>query len=230
MYNGLILGILGGMGPAATAEFLKLLAEKAPASCDQEHPRMFLYSFPQIPNRTDYLVGTGANPAPALKDGLTKLLSWGADLLAVPCNTSHYYIDTFPDEIKSKIVSIVDETINQCKEKSPEGAWLTATLGTMNMGIYQKKAKEKGYDFFVPNEEEQEKIHYVTDLVKAGDMVLAGKIYNEVCKGLLRRSDIPITCACTELPIAYNFSGLPQDKCISSLEALAIGCLRELYN
>ena len=66
-HNGLTLGVLGGMGPAATAEFLRLLAVKAPADCDQEHPRMIVYSHTVTPDRTTYLLGKGPDPEPYLK-------------------------------------------------------------------------------------------------------------------------------------------------------------------
>lgn len=227
--NGLTLGVLGGMGPAATAEFMRLLAEKAPATCDQEHPSVIVYSNPLIPNRTDYLLGRGPNPSGYLLEGLNKLLQWGADILAVTCNTSHYYIDSFPIQITKHLVSIIDETIDKSKELSPRGAWLTATLGTMNMGIYQKHATYKNYDFRIPSKELQIEIHKVTDLVKAGNIAEAGVLYKEICSILLDNEDIPIVCACTELPIAYQEAGMPHNKCVSSLEALADGCLRELY-
>ena len=61
--NGLVLGVLGGMGPAASAEFMRLLAEKAPAERDQEHPRVILYSDSMIPNRTAFLEGKGEDPS-----------------------------------------------------------------------------------------------------------------------------------------------------------------------
>ena len=73
--NGLTLGVLGGMGPAATAEFQRLLAVKAPAGCDQEHPRMIVYSHTVTPDRTSFLLGKGPDPEPYLLDGLQTCLS-----------------------------------------------------------------------------------------------------------------------------------------------------------
>lgn len=227
--NGLILGVLGGMGPAATAEFMRLIAEKAPASCDQEHPRVIVFSNTITPNRTDFILGKGPDPTPFLLDGLNKLLSWGADLLAVTCNTSHYYINLFPENIKSKLISIIDETIDKGRIISPNGAWLTATLGTMNTGIYQKRAQEKGFMLKEPTKEQMEKIHHVTDLVKYGKVDNAGCLYKELCMQLWEKENLPIIGACTELPIAYFESKLPKDRFISSLETLADACIRELY-
>ncbi len=228
-YNGKVLGVLGGMGPAATAEFMRLIVEKTPANIDQEHPKLIVYSNPQIPNRTDFLVGKGQDPSPSLKDGLYKLLSWGADILAVPCNTSHYYIKTFPQDINSRLISIIDETIELGRSVSARGAWLTATLGTMDMGIYQQRASELDYNFEIPRKEIQLKIHQVTDLVKKGHYQIAGNLFKEICEELVRIKDLPITCACTELPLAYQYAGLPLENEISSLEALAFGCVRELF-
>lgn len=227
--NGLTLGVLGGMGPAAAAEFLRILSLKSPASCDQEHPRVILYSDTSIPNRTDYLMGKGIDPSPFLLDGLNTLLDWGADLLAVTCNTSHYFIDSFPQKIRSRLISIVDETIRVSKEKSPSGAWLTATLGTMNTHVFQNHATCFDYMFKTPDDNMLSDIHRVTDLVKANELEEASLLFGNICNVLWTKRKIPIVCACTELPIAYNYAGLPAELCVSSIEALADGCVRELF-
>lgn len=227
--NGLVLGVLGGMGPAATAEFLSLLSKKAPAKCDQEHPRVIVYSDTIIPNRTNFILGKGENPTPYLLDGLNRLLEWGADILCITCNTSHYYIDSFPETIRSRLISIVNETLEKSKGVSPQGAWLTATLGSMKSSIYQNLAVSKGYSLKIPNENMMIKIHRVTDLVKGGNIKEAGLSYKEICESLWEKYDLPIIGACTELPIAYSESGLPIEKFVSSLESLAEACIRELY-
>lgn len=228
-YNGKTLGVLGGMGPAASAEFMRIMAVKAPATIDQEHPKIILYSNPSTPDRTNYILGKGPDPEPDLIAGLKSLSSWGADFLAVTCNTAHYYIDNFRSQIDKPIVHIADETIKASKERSPEGAWLTATLGTMRTGVYQKHAEQVGYTFLIPSEDIQPDIHEVTDLVKAGKYAESGKLLKKVCKKLWKVKKVPIVAACTELPIAYQYTGLPEEMCVSSLEALADGCLRELY-
>ena len=229
-YNGRTLGVLGGMGPAASAEFMRLMAVKAPATIDQEHPRIILLSNPLTPDRTAYLLGRGEDPEPYLVEGLQTLSSWGADILAVTCNTAHYYIDRFRDRLDKPVVHIIDETVRESRERSPEGAWLCATLGTMKAGIYQKHAEQSGYVFFSPDEDLQPAIHEVTDLVKAGKFEESGKLFREVCERLWAVKRVPVVAGCTEIPIAYEYTGLPADMCISSLEALADGCIRELYS
>lgn len=229
-YNGKTLGVLGGMGPAASAEFMRLLAAKAPAVIDQQHPKVILYSIPGTPDRTAFILGKGEDPEPYLIDGLKTLSGWGADILAVTCNTAHYYIDHFRQDIDKPIVHIIEETIRESRDVSPEGAWLLATSGTMKAGIYQNHAEQSGYTFFVPGEDLQPSIHHMTDLVKAGKCEEAGQLCKDLCEKLWKEKDVPIVAGCTEIPIAYDYSGLPSQKCISSLEALVDGCLRELYD
>ncbi len=225
------LGVLGGMGPAATADFLKVLAENAPAHTDQEHPRMIVYSNTITPDRTTFLLGKGPDPTNDIRDGLNTLIGWGADMLCATCNTAHYFIDIYraEKELPVKFVHIIEETIKRSKELSPEGAWLTATLGTMRTGLYQKYAAKYDYQFRIPSEQDQIAIHDVTDMVKGGENIQAGEKFGDIVRHLWEIEELPVVGACTEIPIAYQNSGLPKDKGISCLEALAQGCIRELY-
>ena len=224
--NGKKLGVLGGMGPAAAADFMRVLAERTPATKDQEHPRTILYSHTAIPDRTSFLLGKGPDPTEYIKDGLNTLIGWGADYLCVTCNTAHYFVDTFRDEIKKPIIHIVDETIRKCADVSPKGAWLTATLGTMRTGLYQKHAAECGYNFLIPSEELQVEIHEATDIVKAGKHKEAGEKFRAIVEKLWEIEKLPVVGACTEIPICYANTGLDPQMGISSLEALADVCIR----
>ena len=229
MHTDKTLGVLGGMGPAATADFLRVLAEKTPAGTDQEHPRMIVYSHTVTPDRTTFLLGKGPDPTEYIKDGLKTLIGWGADILCATCNTAHYFIDGFRDEIDKPIVHIIDETILKSSTVSPQGAWLTATLGTMKTGLYQKHAKDSGYNFRIPDYDMQVEIHDVTDMVKAGLHKEAGEKFRGIVERLWEIEKLPVVGACTEIPIAYANTGLDPEMGISCLEALAEGCIRELY-
>lgn len=223
------LGILGGMGPAAGAEFLRLLAEGAPADCDQEHPRILMVSEPSIPDRSRAILGQGENPTSPLRDQLELLVSWGAGLLAVPCNTAHYFIDRFRSELRVPLVHIVEATLDEARKKSPEGAWLLSTSGTRKSGLYSEYARHAGYRFRDPSDEQQERVQKSLTLVKAGEPQRAGKLLRGVVEELWTKEDALIVTACTELPLAYAVSGLPKDKEVSSLQALCDACLGILY-
>ena len=224
-----ILGVLGGMGPAATAEFMRLMFELAPAGFDQEHPKMIVYNHTVTPDRTAHILGGGSDPMPALKYGIDKLVAWGADVLAVPCNTAHYYLDQIHSEISIPLIHIIEETVRRAQELSPEGAWITSTLGTAKTGLYQKHSALMGYSFRYATTSEQEIIHGIIKLVKAGETKKAGERYREVIKKLWDRENLPIVGACTELPIAYRYTGLEESRFISSLESLARGTIKYLY-
>ena len=192
---------------------------------------MIVYSHTVTPDRTTFLLGKGPDPEPYLLDGLQTLIRWGADRLVVTCNTAHHFIDKFLEQglISVPVIHIIDETIRTCRERSPQGAWLTATLGTMTTGIYQRHAASTGYRFLIPDEAMRVEIHDITDLVKAGKQGEAGIRYKAVIERLWAIEKLPVVAACTELPVAYQQTGLPLQLCISSLEALADGCIRELY-
>lgn len=224
-----VLGVLGGMGPAAAAEFLRLLAERAPVSSDQEHAITYLLSDPQVPDRSSAILGVGEDPTARLKDDLLTLTRWGATLLAVPCNTAHYFINRFREGLPVPLVHIIEETVKAAAALSPKGTWLTATLGTMGSGLYQKEAERQGYSFFIPPEEAQRQVQRSIELVKSGKKDEGGRLLKGVVEGLWRERDLPVCAACTELPLAYDASGLPQERTVSSLGALCGACLRRIY-
>ncbi|MBO8154598.1 amino acid racemase [Thermovirga sp.] len=228
-YKNKVLGILGGMGPAATAEFLRLLSIMAPAKKDQEHPKIYLLSNPQIPDRTQAILGNGPDPYESIKEGLDTLVQWGADLLAVPCNTAHFFIDKMANFLPVPLVHIVISTLDEAIQKDKRGAWLLATEGTIKTGLYDTHAKRKDFTLLRPNPGIQKEISTTIALVKEGNTEKAGAILNSTVKKLWEESSLPVIAACTELPIAYAASGLPKERMISSLEALARACIKELY-
>lgn len=224
------LGVLGGMGPAASAEFMALLTRFAPASCDQEHPKVILLSWPQIPDRTKAILSGGEDPSAYLLEGLNKLAAWGADVLAVPCNTAHYFIDKMKDQIPRPLIHIVESTLEQAKQKSPSGAWLIATKGTIRTGLYQRYANQMGVKLLLPDSEEQDKIQSCIELVKKNDSQAAGRALKEILASLQKKNDVPFIAACTEIPLAFEATGLGNNLMISSLEALAVKCISVIYS
>lgn len=225
------LGVLGGMGPAACAEFLKILARDAPAKDDSEHPKIIMLSDPETPDRSDGLMGLGPDPMPVIRRNLLKLVEWGADLLAVPCNTAHYFIDRFRDELPVPLIHIVEATVEAAKDLSKGNcSWLLATDGTQKSLIYPICAERMHYHFLKPSQEQQDKIQSCIRYVKSGDLATAGELINEVVNALWRERDVPVTMGCTELPLAYEASGLPPEKQVSSLKALSDACIKVLYS
>ena len=224
-----ILGVYGGMGPAASAEFMRLLAAMAPAKKDQEHPVVYLYSNAQTPDRTDAFFGCGESPENALREGLDRLCEWGADLLAVPCNTAHIFIDRFRSQLKRPLVHIVEATIDDAVRSSPEGCWIIATGATLASGIYTDEAKRRGYTLFSVDDAVRDLATEAIRLVKAGELKKSGAVMDEIGERLWSIRRVPIVTACTELPLAYDASSLPPEMGVSSLKSLSRACIEKLY-
>lgn len=228
--NGKKLGVLGGLGPAAAAEFLRQLAAKCPANTDQEHPVIYFLGDCEIPDRGTAIFGNGPSPLPKLKEDLLQLCVWGADVLAVPCNTAHYFIDQFADELPVPLVHIVEETVLAAQRMSPEGAWMLSTKGTRACGLYQKCAEEHGFTLHIPDEHQSDMAQEAIMYVKANKFAEAGAICRELVEELWTERDLPVMTACTELPLAYDASGLPQERAVSSIGALADAVVKRLYD
>lgn len=228
--NGKKLGVIGGMGPAASAEFLRLLTLKAPAETDQEHPVVYMIADTELPDRSSAIMGKGEDPSRQLEDDFAKLALMGADIFAVPCNTAHYFIDRFERPLPRPLVHIVEETVLAARRLNPEGAWMLSTEGTMQSGLYQTYADKFNYNLYIPNEKQRNEIQQSIFEVKANRLEEAGKIVKKVVQELWQERDLPVMTACTEIPLGYNASGLPQEKSVSSLDALAAACIERLYH
>lgn len=229
MINGKKLGVLAGMGPAAGAEFLRLLTVQAPASMDNEHPVVYLISDTQIPDRSPAILGKGPSPSNQIRAGFEQLIDMGADLLACPCNSAHYFIDSFDKPLDKPLVHIIEETVLAAKVASPEGAWMISTLGTRQSGLYQKYADKHSYKLFIPNDEQAQFSQDCIGYIKANDFAQAAQVMERLVKQLWSQQNTLIMTACTELPLAYAFSNLPKEREVSSLSALATACIRRLF-
>lgn len=228
--NGKKLGVLGGLGPAAAAEFLRQLAIKCPANIDQEHPVIYMIGDCEIPDRGTAILGKGESPLPRIKADLMQLADMGADVLAVPCNTAHYFIDQFADELPIPLVHIVEETVLAAQRLSPEGAWMLSTKGTRACGLYQKYAEKHGFTLYIPDERQSDMSQQVITYVKANKLAEAGALMKELVEELWAERDLPVMTACTELPLGYDASGLPQERSVSSIGALVSATVSKLYD
>lgn len=218
-----IVGVLGGMGPAATGQFLLELTRATPATTDQDHLHSIIDCDPSVPDRTSAILAGDDAPLVPIRSGLERLVDWGADLLAVPCNTAHIFIDSFRYELPVPLVHIVEATLAAARTSGPSGAWIAATDGTIATGLYQRVADMDGYRTRTPPVEIQDRVMRVVGLVKSGRTDLAGELFDRVVAELRDLEDLPVVMACTELPLAWERSSVPAARVVSSLTALAEG-------
>ena len=86
------LGVIGGLGPMATAYYLELMIRMTDAARDQEHPEIIIMNIPSIPDRTAYILGRSQeDPLPPMVQLGKQLKELGASVLATPCITAHYF-------------------------------------------------------------------------------------------------------------------------------------------
>jgi aspartate racemase len=162
-----ILGILGGMGPLASAEFLKTLYEFNVADIEQEMPACFLYSDPKIPDRTEAIV-TGSDEVliNCFIEALERLYFLGVNKIVIPCITIHHFLPRVPLILREKVISLVDLILEEVL-KSKERHLLLCTTGTLKAGIFQQHSLwSLAEQYIIIPHEEQNKIHHFIYQIK----------------------------------------------------------------
>lgn len=196
------LGVLGGLGPGATAHFMSLVTDMTDAATDQQHLNMIVYSFPSIPDRTRHILdNTQADPLPDMLSVGKKLAELGADHIAIPCVTAHYFYDKLESGIPVPIINGVWETVCQLKERGITKAGIMATDGTIRSGIFHQELEKCGIAAIIPSPQRQADVmHLIFDNVKAGipaDMTRFAAVGQE----LREKGAEAIILGCTELSL-----------------------------
>lgn len=159
--QGIALGIVGGMGPLASAEFVRTVYEYGLGEREQLSPAVLLYSDPTFPDRTDaFMSGNDAPLLEKLVDVITRLDRLGAEKIVICCMTIHYLVPRLPEALRSKILSPLDE-IFESLEQSPKESLLICSTGTRKLGLFENHAKwaRLGGKILLPSETDQELIH-----------------------------------------------------------------------
>ena len=216
-----LLGIIGGLGPMATAYFLELTVKMTAAERDQDHLRAVLMEAPEIPDRTAHILDrTQPSPLPALAAYAKKLEALGCACIAIPCITSHYFFPELAETISIPLLNIVEETARHLKENGVKTAGILATSGTVSTRLFQQALEAEGIGWAVPDEEGQQKVmHLIYENVKAG-LPPELPLFQEVCAGLRQKGAECMILGCTELSlIKRDFPVGP--GCLDALEVLA---------
>lgn len=227
------VGVVGGVGPAATVDFLSKLVRGTEAACDQDHIKVLVEQNPQIPDRTDNLVGKGTDPTVALYSTCKKLERGGADILVIPCNTAHAYVDRIQRHLDVPIISILSAATDHIKEASPttRTVGILGTDGTICSGMYQRALEEAGLCHIVPDDEHQSLVMesiYGAAGVKAGYTEgLCKEQITRVFSHLVARGAEAVILGCTELPLIVTagadvLGALPVDP----TNVLALKCVK----
>lgn len=235
-----VIGVLGGMGPEATADFFLRVVRLVPARRDQDHPRVIIDSNPAIPDRTAAVLGRGPSPVPALVETARNLERAGAELIAIPCNSAHVWYDEIAGSVRVPVLHMIRLTAQATRKllgrgdsgagaataptargAGPPRALLLATTGTVESGIYRRAFEEAGLELACPSPERQAQVMEAIYHVKAGQPARARPLALEAAVAEVERlGPAAVVLGCTELPLILRPLDLPVPL-VDSTEVLA---------
>lgn len=198
---GRVLGVLGGMGPAATADFLDKLAASTPAARDQEHIATLVYSDPTTPDRSEAMMTGGVDPGPALVHGIEFLCSAGVSAIAIPCNSAHYWYEQMQQAADVPILHIVDAVADQVRTGGTgiTRLGLMSTDGTAKSGVYERLGQH-GYNLMdLTDLGSSSPVTAGIRQVKAGDLEGARSTLTRAANLLVERGAQSIVYGCTDI-------------------------------
>jgi len=200
-----VVGVIGGMGPEATADFFAKLIAATPAERDQDHLRILIDNDPSVPDRSAGVAGEGPSPAPRLAAMARGLVAAGAELLVMPCNTAHAFVAAIREAAPTvPFVDLIEAAVDASLERVPNApaVGILATRGTLRAQLYQDGFARRGVDTVLPDEADQRLVDSAIAAVKAGR---AGATERAALAGVAARladaGAALVVTACTELPL-----------------------------
>ena len=221
------VGVLGGKGPEATEEILRLIIKNTPAESEEDHLRVVIDNNPQIPKPSLGITGQGPDPTPALTSTARNLEGAGADFIVIPCNSAHYYIEAVRAAVSIPVISIIDETAAAVGAASCRTAGLLATPGLVESGIYHRAFEAAGIAVLTPAPDGLAGLMAAILAFKdQGAQKELREAALRVSAGLVERGAEGIVLGCTELPVALAGHELPVPG-FDTIEILARAAVRE---
>lgn len=217
----LTAGVIGGLGPAATIDFMTRVLALTPATTDQDHVHLLVDQNPAVPDRQDAILEHGGDPGRELAAMAARLEIAGSDFIVMPCNAAHAFKSDIEDAISIPFISIIDTTIDAV----PAGVDTVGILETpacQTAGLYSRALEERGKKCIKLNEESCDELLALVYAVKGGD---CGKpvrtSMQAIAAGLVVRGAEAIILGCTEIPLVLTEYEV-EVPLIASTEALAI--------
>ena len=151
-----VLGVLGGIGPMSTVYFYEMITAHTQAEKDQDHLDIVISSRATTPDRSAYVLGQSKeDPFSVMERDAEMLVEYGATVLAIPCNTAHYFYDRLNETIPIPILNMVEETVLAAKAGGSARVGILATTGTVRTRTYQRMCEKHGLPCAVPDDAAQ---------------------------------------------------------------------------
>jgi len=219
-----IAGVLGGMGPDATVDFMAKVIALTDAGCDQDHVRMLVDHNPHVPDRQQAILGDGEDPGLALAAMAAQLEASGAHFLVIPCNTAYVFEDDILAATSIPLISIITESVSAVRDRAPgaKSVGILATDGCLKSGIYQAGIEAAGMTVVLQTAGELEQTMVLINAIKAGiQSKAAGAGMKSLAAGLVSRGADAIIAGCTEIPLVLHDDAVDVPL-ISSTDVLAL--------
>ena len=218
-----VVGVLGGMGPDATVDFMSKVIAATPADKDQDHIRMLVDHNPAVPSRQAAILADGEDPGPALAAMAARLESAGADFLVIPCNTAYVFQESIRAVTALPLISIIDVTIDAIETRAPgaKNVGVLATDGCLQAGVYQAGLEARGLFPVVPDSDELASLMQLVYRIKGGDAGSdVGATMKVLAEALQARGAEAVIAGCTEIPLVLH-EGMLSVPLIASTDVLA---------
>ncbi|MDR0239706.1 MAG: amino acid racemase [Deltaproteobacteria bacterium] len=198
-------GVLGGMGPDATVDFMNRLIRLVDAQEDSDHIRCIVDNNPKVPSRIKALFEGGKeDPAPCLMDMARRLEVWGADFLVMPCNTAHHYHGQIQRAVRIPVLNMIELAAGAVRQTFPHlrKVGILATSATVRVGLYEKAFGALGIDTLYPDAAEQAELLDLIKSIKAGQIGQAQRAaLIATGRHVLEKGAQALVLACTELSV-----------------------------
>jgi len=207
-----IIGILGGMGPEATADLFMRIIRATPVKRDQDHFRVIIDSNSKIADRTPAVLGTGHSPLPTIVATGKNLEQAGADFLIMPCNTAHFFHAEIQAELGIPLLHMIRLSAKHIKENYSEvkRVGLLATDGTLASKLYYGAYGKYGIDVIHPSDDSQADVmDAVYRDIKTGDLETGCKLLHRVAVELIEAGSKAVNCGCTEVSLVLHDGDVP---------------------
>lgn len=218
------IGILGGMGPLATAYFLTRFVQLTEAERDQDHLHIIVDDYAMIPDRTAHMTGKGPDPLPYMIEAGLRLRNAGAEIMAMPCNTAHHYFEPLRRAVGAEFVHMPRTAAEAAARLAGPGGkvGVLATVGTISNGIYKRELEAFGCEEVIPGAEGQDIVtKAIYDGVKAGKGPESASDFMKAVDELRNKGAAAMILGCTELSIVGAWLGL-KEGFVDAMDATAV--------
>jgi len=205
-----VVGVLGGMGPLATIDFMHKVLAATDAQRDQDHVPLIVASIPQVPDRGRAFRGEGPSPLAAMIAIGMRLRDAGAGLLVIPCNTAHLWFDTLQAALGLPMLHLVDAALDDAAASLGDDTTLglLCTETTLASGLYQARAPRMRWAVPTPAEM-GELVTPGIAAVKAGELARGRTLLQAAAQALAERGARALVLGCTEVPLVLGPANAP---------------------